>query len=252
MWKKTALILLIVITGAYVSFLSGCDKKERSLIVYSGKGIKSTMEDVKQAFEQKHEIKVNIIYAGSNTLLSTIQKTRKGDVFIPGSVFYIKKAGDLAAHSQYVALHIPTFAVRIDNPKGIRSFDDLLRPGIEIAVGNKDMCAIGRVADKIITGSSKDVEFAKNITITGSTVNELLDLVVQKEVDASLVWADMLKWPESSELKMIEMPSDINMIKEIHIAVLTTTTNRKNAELFTDFVATEGRTLFIKHGFGER
>lgn len=252
MWKKAALILLIVITGASVSNLSGCDKKERSLLVYAGKGLRIAMEDVKQAFEQKHGIRVNIIYAGSNTLLSTIQKTKKGDVFVPGSLAYIKEAGDLVAHSQYIALHIPAFSVRTDNPKAIRSFNDLLPAGIRIAVGNKDMCAVGKVAEKIISDAGEEAEFAKNIVVTASTVNELIKLVIQKEVDAALIWKDMLEWPEAKELKMIEIPSAINRANEIHAAVLTTSTDRKSADLFVDFIANEGKILFKKHGFEEK
>jgi molybdate transport system substrate-binding protein len=252
MWKKTFLILLLVITGSSLVFLNGCEKKEKSLVVYAGKGLKMAVDDIQQAFEQKHDIKINVIYAGSYNLLATIQKTRKGDVFIPGSLNPVKMAGDLVANYKYVSSHIPTFAVRQDNPRAIQSYEDLSKPGVKIAVGNKDMCAVGTVADKIMGDSSKDVAFAQNVAITCSTVDELLDLVVQKEVDASLVWMDMLKWPEAGELKMIEIPRDINKIQEIHVAVLSTTADRKNADLFAEFVSTEGRRIFKEHGFGEK
>lgn len=252
MWKKSSLILLLVITGILLCFLPGCKKKEKTLTVYAGKGLKMAVDDIKQSFEKKHDIRINVIYAGSYNLLATIQKTRKGDVFIPGSIKAVKMAGELVAHYNYVAPHLLTFAVRHDNTKDIQSYKDLSRPGIKIAVGNKDMCAAGTVAEKIMTGSSKDVEFAKNVAITCSTVNELIDLVVQKEVDASLVWTDMLKWPEARELKRIEIPHDINKIQEITVAVLTTTADRKNADLFADFVAEEGRRIFAEHGFGEK
>ncbi len=250
MCKKANLALLLAIAGIIAGLFIQCDKKEKSLIVYSGKGLKNAMEDVKEAFEQKHKQKISIIYAGSSNLLETIQKTKKGDVFIPGSVVPVKMAETLVAHSQSIATHKLTFAVRTDNPKNIKSYKDLSRPGIRIAAGNKEMCAAGTVAEKIMTGT-KDVEFAKNITITGSTVNALIDLVVQKEVDASLIWADMLTWPEAGVLKMVEIPSDINKTQEIPVAVLTTTTDRKSADLFADFVVTEGRSIFVKHGFGE-
>lgn len=252
MWKKTFLIFLLVITGISLCFLNGCEKNENSLIVYAGKGLKMAVEDIKQSFEQKHDIRINVIYAGSYNLLATIQNTRKGDVFIPGSLDPVKMAGDLVAHHKYVAPHILTFVVRLDNPKGIQSYEDLSRPGIKIAVGNKDMCAAGTVSEKIMADSAKDVAFAQNVAITASTVDELLDLVVQKEVDASLVWTDMLKWPEAGELKRVDIPHDINKIQEITVAVLTTTADRKNADLFADFVAAEGRRIFAEHGFGEK
>ncbi|OEU78783.1 MAG: hypothetical protein BA865_02385 [Desulfobacterales bacterium S5133MH4] len=43
-----------------------------------------------------------MIYAGSITGLNTIKKTGKGDVFIPGSLKVIKKAGGLG-HRPYLS-----------------------------------------------------------------------------------------------------------------------------------------------------
>ena len=42
----------------------------------------------------------------------------------------------------------------------------------------------------------------------------------------------------------------MNEIKEVHVAVLTTTEDRETAQLFADFVASEGRAIFIKRGSG--
>ena len=82
--------------------------------------------------------------------------------------------------------------------------------------------------------------------------DELLDLVLNKEVDAALVWSDMKLWQKARDLRFIELPPGINKTEEIQIAVLSTTTDKKNASVFADFVATEGRKLFTKHGFGEK
>jgi molybdate transport system substrate-binding protein len=210
------------------------------------------LEEVKGAFERKYDVRVHMVYAGSETLIKTIKKTRKGDVFIPGSVNFLSEGGELVLTHQYVAEHIPVFAIRKDNPKAIQSFSDLLQPGLKLAVGNKDMCAIGRVADSIIKDSDREQEFTKNIAITGSTVNELLDLVMRREVDASLIWADMLVWPEALNLQRIDIPEEINKPKKIHVAVLSTAAEKKAAIIFADFVATEGRSFFRTHGFGER
>ena len=243
--------ILFSVLGAVLTFGGGCSQEVEPLIVYAGKGLKSTMEEVKQSFEQQNDDPISIIYAGSDTLLTTIQKTRKGDVFIPGSSSYVKRAGELAATNQYVAHHTPIFAVRADTPKNLRTYSDLLVPGVQIAVGNKDMCAIGRIGEAILNASAPQETFRPNIVITGSTVNELLQLVVAGEVDAALIWTDMLQWPEARELIPIAIPDDINESKEIRVVVLSTSTTPKRATRFADFVATEGRGIFIKHGFGE-
>jgi len=252
MRKRLLLVFPMILIGFFAFFLSGCDQKNEKLIVYSGQGLERVMEEIKQNFENKYNLSVEMIYAGSNILLTTINKTRIGDVYIPGSVKFIEQAGDLVLHHQYVSLHVPTIIVRKDNPKNIKAFEDLLEPGVKIAIGNTNMCAIGRVSIEIFKASPKEDEIVKNISITGTTVNELLDLVLRKDAEASLVWSDMMLWPEAKDLKFIEIPPDINKPRKIHIAVLSTATDKKNAALFADFVATEGRMLFAKHGFGEK
>lgn len=251
MCKRFFLNFSMTLIVFFAAFLDGCEKKNQQLIVYSGQGLEKVMEELIQDFENRYNLSVKVIYAGSETLLHALTKSKMGDVFIPGSDRFIEKAGDLVLHHQYVSLHVPIIVVHRDNPKNIRSFENLLDPGVKIAIGRKNMCAMGKVSEEIINASPKPDEFIENISITASTVNELLDLVLQKEVDASLVWSDMKLWSKSKNLEFIEIPPDINKPRRIHIAVLSTTTDQKNATLFANYVATEGRTLFSKHGFGE-
>ena len=242
--------IIFAALGVILTFGGGCSQKVEPLVVYAGKGLKNAMEEVKRSFEQQGGFPITIIYAGSDTLLTTLQKTRRGDVFIPGSLSYVKRAGELATTDQFVAYHTPTFAVRENISKKLTTYSDLLVPGVRIAVGNKDMCAIGRIGETILSASTLQQSFRPNIVITGSTVNELLQLVVDGEVDAALIWSDMLRWPEARELIPIALPDDINKPKEIRVAVLSTTTSPDRAIRFADFVATEGREIFAKHGFG--
>ncbi|MDH3568084.1 MAG: substrate-binding domain-containing protein, partial [Desulfobacteraceae bacterium] len=96
MWKKSfSLVFLILLFGFFMAFLFGCEKKDQELIVYSGQGLKNVMNELIADFENKHNLRVKVIYAGSETLLEAIVKSKRGDVFIPGSDKFIDKAGDL-------------------------------------------------------------------------------------------------------------------------------------------------------------
>jgi len=240
-----AIFLISIVIG-------GCAEKPERFFVYSGKGLKKPMEDIRVAFEQKYHIKPEIIYAGSITCLNTIKQTEKGDVFIPGSTLVIKEAGALVDNHQYVALHVPVIAVHKDNPKNIHTFNDLAVPGVRIAIGNAKMCSMGKVADIILGKSNLKDQLTQNIVIKTSTVVEVTDLLVQKEVHAGIVWQDLLVIPEYQDLRGIEISSALNAIREIHIAVLTISQNKNAAQLFADFVASEGKAIFKKHGFGKK
>lgn len=250
--NRIYLFIRFVVLGVIFALLGGCSQETEPLVVYAGKGLKNAMEEVKQSFELQDGTTVSIIYAGSDTLLTTLQNTHKGDILIPGSSSYIKKAGELVTADHFVAHHVPGFAVRADTSKNLRTYTDLLVPGVRIAVGNKNMCAIGRVGESILNDCESISSFRNNIVVTGSTVNELLRLLINKEVDAALIWSDMLQWPEATELQHIPLPDDINKPKEIWVAVLSTSTDPERASRFADFVASEGKAIFIKHGFGKK
>ncbi len=237
------------IIGAAVFLVAGCGQDETPIDVYAGKGLRLAVEEAKVAFEQKEGISVSVIYAGSNTLLSTIQTTGRGDVYIPGSESYIKKAGELIQSHVFVAHHVPIFAVNPNKKSQIRSFADLIKPGVRIAVGNKQMAAIGRVTEAILKSAGPDETFRENITTTSSTVNELLHMVVNGSVDASLIWSDMLLWDGAGGLIPVSIPDHLKEIKDIRAGVLTTSKNPIRAEKFVQFMANEGRAIFIKHGF---
>lgn len=252
MSKRMIALSLLLVLGVSVLFVVGYAPKDKTLIVYAGKGVQKAMEEVKVIFEEKHDIKLDIFYAGSVTCLRTIRETGRGDVFVPGSIHVLDNDINLIDNHQYVALHVPMVGIHKDNPKEIQSFDDLAKPGVRISVGNTKMCSMGDVANKIIDRSALKEGLTKNIVIRSPTVIELLNLVIRKEVDAAIIWKDTMHWPEFKDLKGIEIPPDINETTEIHVAVLTTSEHKKNAQLFADFVASEGKTIFEKQGFSEK
>lgn len=248
---KTTLLILLFLAGLTVPFFISCTKHEKTLTVYAGKGLKAAMEDIVHTFEARHDVRVNVIYGGSQTILTVLQKTHKGDIFIPGGLQYIEQAGDLISSYQVVAEHKPLIVVRKDNTQEILSFQDLARPGIRLAIGNKKIAAIGRSTEHMFERTGNKDDYLKKIIILGSTANELLDLVIQGEVDAAITHAHLLHLPKSKELRGIDIPDSLMESLKIPLAVLRVSENQKTATLFSKFVATEGRQFFQEHGFGE-
>ena len=108
---------------------------------------------------------------------------------------------------------------------------------------------MGAVAKKIIQKSGLMDQLIRNIAITTGNVVEVADLITRKEVDCGIIWQELLAQPQFQELRGIQLPADINEIKEIRVAVLTTSQDKESAQVFADFVALEGKAIFQKHGF---
>lgn len=251
MCKNMRLAVFMAFIFVLSTISAGCDKKEETLVVYAGKGLRVGVEDIVKSFEEKHKISVDVVYGGSQTILTVLKNTGKGDMFIPGDITYLKEAGEFIEQYQVIATHIPVVVVRVDNQKKIQSFFDLANPGVTLAIGNKNTCAIGAGTDYIFNQTGNKESYLKNVTIESPTANELLDMVIQKEVDATINFAHLLNLQKAEDLMKIEIPANLISPLEIPVAILNTSENKKNATLFANFAAKEGKQIFKKHGFGE-
>ncbi len=257
--KKRCLTLIFLIGVFFLTATCSKNKKktlkkEVSLLVYSGAGMQKPMDEISEKFSKKFGVKVFCDYAGSGYLYAKILSSKKGDLFMPGAFFYVKRLEDKGLIIKYanVAKHIPVIAVPKGNPKHIKSLFDLAKPGIKIALGDKNI-AIGKTTVKILKKVEKFYpgitrKIMKNVVVTGASVKQVLLYVLENQVDAAIVWrADAIE--NKDKVDILPINSKYNVIKTIPIAILKYTQNKDMAEKFYNYVLTEGKKIFKKHGF---
>ncbi len=225
-------------------------EEPHSLLVYCGAGMRKPMDELGSLFEVEYGIPINYNYAGSNTLLSQMELTQMGDVYMPGATYYfdIAKEKGITDYEQRVAYHVPVIAVPKGNPAGITSLADLAKPGVTVILGDSKAAAIGKLADKILEENGIYDTVANNIIARGATVNELVVYTSMEQADASIIWEDLVV--NSEKMEIVEIPREQNIIKIIPIGTLTFSEKKDTATKFVDFVASpEGKAIFEKHGF---
>lgn len=225
-------------------------KEPHSLLVYCGAGMRKPMDELGSLFFEEYGISVNYNYAGSNTLLSQMELTQKGDVYMPGATYYfdIAKEKGITDYEQRVAYHVPVIAVPEGNPAGITSLADLTKPGVTVILGDSKAAAIGKLGNKILEENGIYDTVANNTIARGATVNELVVYTSMKQADASIIWEDLVV--NSEKMEIVEIPREQNIVKIIPIGTLTFSEKKDVARKFVDFVASrEGKAIFEKHGF---
>lgn len=226
------------------------NKESKSLLVYSGAGLRKPMDEVGQVFEQKFGVKIEYSYAGSAQNLSQIELVQKGDAYIPGAKHYIDSAIEkgFVKSSKDVVYHIPTIGVPKGNPANIQCLKDLAKPGIKVVLGDERAAAIGKVAQKLLKNNNILEQVEENVVSKDATVNEVLVHVAMKQADACIIWEDNVVGVE--EVEIIKIDKEENLIKTIPIGSLTFSEKPELAQKFVDFVASvEGKAIFKKHGF---
>lgn len=220
-----------------------------SILVYSGAGLKAPMQEIGRAFTQKYGIDVQYNYGGSGTLISQMNLTRKGDVFITGSTveYNTAKNQSLVGPYQLIAYHVPVIAVQKGNPEKIMSLQDFARSGLNIALADANATAIGKAGTKMFRKYNITEAVEKNVVTRTPTINELTIFMNTGQADVALLTMDMIN-PEIMDA--IPIPASDNVVLIIPVGITSFTENRESAEKFVNFVASEeGKAIFGKYGF---
>ncbi len=256
--KTIAITLAALLTLGLL--MTGCAKSTETsggqttepveLLVYSGAGLKNAMEDIKTAYEAEHNVTITYVYAGSTQLISQIELSGKGDVFIVGSenAYKAAKEDGYASETCYqVAHHTPCIAVGTGNPKGITCLEDLAQEGITVILGDPEANAIGQTAQKIIQKTGLN-GINDNTVSQAATVNEIVIQIASGQADAGIVTIDNVH--SNADIEIIEIPGEQNIDQIIPACTLTTSKIADEAQAFVDFIISDaGKEIFNNNGF---
>lgn len=248
----TVLAATILLLGCKADKPEGSDSEVKELLLYCGAGIRPPVQEIAEAFEREHGVKVVTDYAGSEVLLSKIKLTRKGDLYMPGDKHYVEQAAQegMIISQQSVCYFVPTILVQKDNPKNIHGLRDLLTDGLKFGIGDAKACAIGRKTKQIFAKNNipwEDVE--KNVAFQSLTVNELGMQIQAGSLDAVIVWDAIARY-YSEHGTEIPLPIEENVISTVNIGILSFTEDRTLAEEFIKFAASQkGQDIFEQHNY---
>jgi len=259
--KLTALTALIIL--AALLWTAGCTVQsptttdtnatpgasDVSLFVYSGAGLKKPMNEIGKAFTEKTGINVEYTFAGAGALVSQMELSRKGDVFVSGGTpdYRIARDKGLVGEPGYVAYHVPIIAFQKGNPKNITSVDDLARPGLKLALGGVESTAIGKAGDILFEKHGIRDAVEENVVLRAPTINEVVIAMEMGTADAALLTLDSIN-PETMDT--IDLVQEDSLTLIVPIGPTTFTTQPDAAQAFVAFVTSdEGKAFFAKHGF---
>ncbi len=252
--KRLRFILLIIILLS----VSGCSKepggKDKEILVFCGSANKPAMEEIAPLFEKETGVKVNLIFGGSGTLLSQIELSKKGEIYLPGSPDYIiigeRKKLLLPENDRIVAYLIPAIITPAGNPAGVKNLNDLTRPGVKVGIGNPETVCLGLYGIELLEKNGLLVQVMRNVVTFGGSCSKTANLAAMGQVEAILGWRVFHFWnPERMEYVPIS-PDRIPRISYIPIAVPVYTRDPDLSEKFIDFVlGPRGRAIYEKFGY---
>jgi molybdate transport system substrate-binding protein len=235
--------------SSQTSSLSG-----KEISVFAGSASKPALDEAASAFEKQTGVKVFLTYGGSGTVLSQMELSKSGDLYIPGSPDYLvksesKKITDPTT-TRIVAYLIPAINVQPGNPQNIQSLSDLAKPGIKVGIGNPTTVCVGLYAVEILDRNNLLADVYKNIVTQSASCDNTATLISLKSVDAVMGWSVFQAWDPKSIHTVYLKPEQISRIAYIPAAISTFIKEKEAASAFIDFlVSADGQNIFRKWGY---
>ncbi len=240
-------------------FVLACGQKQEedrkdSITVFCGSANKPAMEEIAARFEQEKGIRINMIFGGSGTLLSQIELSKQGEIYLPGSPDYIiiaeRKKLVIEKSDRIVAYLIPAIITPAGNPANIQSLQDLARPGVRIGIGNPETVCLGLYGVEILERNDLLVPVMKNVVTFGGSCSKTANLAAMNKVDAILGWRVFHFW-NPDRMDYVRLASeDIPRISYIPISIPVYTKDVALSKAFIEFVLSPlGRSIYEEYGY---
>jgi len=258
-------ILVIIVVAAFL--MVGCKETERKeakeesnetqgwkapqeILVLCGGSFRPPMEKLAAAFEKKTGVKVYLSFGQSEDLLPQVKIGRTGDVFVTHDPYldYTKEAGALLKGVQ-VGFVAPVLVVRKGNPAGVKSIEDLAKPGVKVALPNPDFSTCGEMLFALLEKKGIKEAVVQNagnaIFRSHSQTGTALKLGTR---GAGVMW----NGTAHNFLDAIEIvPTPYEYDKEIRVWVMGLSYSKKKelVKRFLDFCRSKGKGIFEEYGY---
>jgi len=252
----TLSLALMLALGVALYYLGRPPRTEASgttLLFYCAAGIKPPVLAAAQKYEKEYGVTVQLQYGGSGTLLSNIQVSRAGDLYLAADPSYtdIAHQKGLIRERLPLAYQHPVIAVAKGNPKNIKSIADLLRDDVRVSLGNPDAASIGKQTKEILVGTGQWEDVCKRVTDHGvfkPTVPEVAYAIKIGAADAGIIWdATANQYPEIDCVDVLAFEKEK---KAITVAVLADSPKAKEALRFARYLnSTVGNEIFRECGY---
>jgi molybdate transport system substrate-binding protein len=261
--KPLIIIFLSVLILISIVIFSGCQGQavsstvpvsNKEISVFAGSASKPALDEAADVFGKQTGTKVYLTYGGSGTVLSQMELSKTGDLYIPGSPDYLEKAEkDKATDpntTKIVAYLIPAINVQPNNPKNIQSLSDLAKPGVKVGIGNPSTVCVGLYAIEILNNNHLLADVCKNIVTQAASCDNTATLISLKSVDAVMGWSVFHSWDPKNIETIYLKPEQISRLAYIPAAISTYAKDKEAAAAFINFLTSPtGQDIFKKWGY---
>ena len=240
--------------------LSGCSMDDHNQItkvnaeenvtlkVYCASSMTQSMTQLAKGYTEKTGVEIELFFNGSGMLLSQIEITETGDIYIPGEDSFLEGlkedcGEDVIIAKQDLFNNIPVILVNKAYQEPVTSLSDLSVSGIELAMGESSV-AIGKLTEEILAKNNLTSEVTPNIIARLGTVNQVSTAVITGQSDAGIVFYVTYLESDHNKVYMVSIPEEENVVRKVTASVLKFSEHEAIARDFMTYIYEEGRDIY--------
>ncbi len=250
-----SVLALLVLAGS-IWLLSSLVKKDKAgsagdlpvITLHCAAGLAKPVQRIADQYQAETGRRVNLQFGGSGTLLSGLQVSKQGDLFLAADDSYIKEAlsKKLIAEVIPIASLIPVIGVKSGNPKNVKGLADLAREDLRVAMGDPEAAAIGSTSRMLLEEKglwSSVSEAVQSRGVYQATVNGLATDVSSGPIDATLLWSAVAS--QFERIETIAVDYDERHCGKVSLGLLTASTATAEALHFARYLAAKDKGMVI-------
>ncbi len=158
------------------------------LLVFSGGLNRLTVEPVVKEFEQREGVSVVTVFNGCGTLVGQMRTGARPDMYFACDTSFMDNVKDLFRDASKVSRTNMVIITPKGNPKGIKTLEDMAKPGLKIALCDPQKSALGALSDELLARHNVLKPVRDNVQASAGTADQLVQHIVVGELDAAIVY----------------------------------------------------------------
>lgn len=246
-------LFTIAVACAVLTIGSAACAGDFTLLIYCGVTMSQPVAELADEFMQAEGCQIELKTGGSGNLLNELVSVKRGDLFLPGSDSYVKKADKkgLVADQGLVGYNKAAMMVRKGNPKSIpATLDSLANPDYRVVIGNPKSGSIGKETGKILKKKGNYDAVVENAMELATASKTLMTMLKEDQADLVVNWFATSTWEGNAEkVDVLPIPSEFAAKKKLVLSVLSFSENQELASKFLQYAMSDhGRDVFNKYG----
>jgi len=223
--------------------------EDRPNIMYFAGGLnRHATEPIISAFEKREGCTVETAWMGCGLLVSKMKGGETPDVYHTCDASFHAMVEDRFGQLTNISQTDIIILVPKNNPKNIKSLEDLTKPGMKVGIGDPEKTAMGKLTVDLLKDEGVYEEMKANIDNPFPEAPMVVGQVTQGALDAGLVYVANAH-AQRDKVKMIRIENPLSSATQTY-AVSKTSKHKHLMQRFLDRLrSSAGQENFVNAGF---